>query len=171
MLFGGSGGFGLAISFFIAAADDGVAWPPSRGGGAQLGLRPAVCAGGVCLPGDRSMPKILMHSSGTAGCTAKADLMALRASGVSVMAATEPSSRTPLLHGRKTTVRRPADRARDARTYHSGAAASGWGSTVAQAWRPEASARPGPPAPSGNEKYMDARKYISAPVTRSSRSA
>uniref|UniRef100_A0A0A9EJ02 Uncharacterized protein n=1 Tax=Arundo donax TaxID=35708 RepID=A0A0A9EJ02_ARUDO len=167
MLLDASGGFGLAISFLTAA--DGVAWLPSRGG--QLVFRPVVCAGGVWLPGDRSMPKILMHSSGATDWTAMADLMALRASGVSGMAATEPSSRTPPLHGRKTTVRSPADRARDARTYHTGAAASGWESTVAQAWRPEASARPGPPPPSGNEKYMDARKYISAPVTRSRRSA
>uniref|UniRef100_A0A8R7PUL8 Secreted protein n=1 Tax=Triticum urartu TaxID=4572 RepID=A0A8R7PUL8_TRIUA len=163
MVLGGScWGFGLA------AAASCLACPPSRS--AQLASLPVVCTGGNGGLRETSFPKILMRSSGATASTWKTDWMARRTSGFSRMATAEPSSRTPPLQGRKTTVRRPADWARDARTYHPGAAGR-WGSTAAQAWWLEVSARPGPPASSRNEKYMDARKYISTPVTRSRRSA
>ena len=69
----------------------------------------------------------------------------------------------------------PADRglSRSLRTYHPGVASPApvprsRGSTAVQAWRSEASACPSPPAPFGEEKYMDAttlgRAWAAHPV-------
>ena len=67
----------------------------------------------------------------------------------------------------------PADRglSRSLRTYHPGVASPApvprsRGSMAVQAWRSEASACPSPPAPFGEEKYMDARKGLGRPSGR-----